>query len=156
MIIAVPAVSQYIFGSRSSSFATTAKKLIDTARADITDMEYSVNNKDYTYYIPTSCLETENGDKTPYGTMQDSYVVVTYKDGKNNYYYTGMDDSGHGILLTYSENISGDSVTTDLASISNRIGIGDRSKIFVYSTACDGSRTEYDAASYIEEYGTLK
>ena len=129
MIIAIPAVTKNISDSRATTFIDTANKFIDVAIADITALDYSVTNKDYTYYIPTKCLKTENNaNESPYGKFVKSYVVVTYnKDtGKNDYYFTAIDETGHGILLTARDNLTEDSIKTDLIDIDNKIGVGDR------------------------------
>ena len=156
MVIAVPAVTEQISGSRKSSYITTAKKFIDATLDEITDMEYSVSSEDYTYYIPTECLKAQNGEKSAYGNFLDSYVVVTYKDGKNYFYYTGVDDTQHGILLTYRDELEEDSIKSDLAAISTRVGVGTRNKIYVYSKQCNGKRTEYSATTHIDEFGSLQ
>ena len=84
MIIAVPSVTEYINGSRDFSFVKTANKFIEEAMNEITAMEYSVSNEKYTYYIPTKCLDMDSKtDESAYGDLVDSYVVVTYEDGKN-------------------------------------------------------------------------
>ncbi len=155
MIIAVPAVTEHINGSRKSSFITTAKKFIDATIDEVADMEYSVSNENYTYYIPTKCLNAKNGDTSAYGKFTDSYVVVTYQGGKNYYYYTGVDETHHGILLTYKEELTEDRIKSDISGISDRIGVGSRTKIFVYSSSCNGQRTEYDAVTNIEDLDNL-
>ena len=152
MIIAVPAVTQYITNSRNFSFAKTADKYIEIAMADITGLEYSVSNENFTYYIPTKCLETDGNTKeTSYGKILDSYVVVTFQDGKNDFYYTGRDDSGHGFLLTYRDDLNEDRMKTDLTTIDTTIGIGDREEIFIYASTCDKSRNRVDATYKIPD-----
>ena len=171
MIIAVPAVTQYIQGARGFSFSKTANKYIEIAMAEVTSLEYKVSNDKYTYYIPTNCLETDNLEyetiineegheerraKTPYGTVKESYVVVTYKDGTNYYYYTGRDSSGHGFLLTYRDLINEDNLKTDLPHIDTTIGVGDREEVYVYSSACDFTREKYTATYNIPDKGKLE
>lgn len=153
MIIAIPSVSEYISNSRDSSFITSAEKFIDAAIADINAREYLVTNPDYTYYIPTKCLQTDNGDESPYGTWEQSYVVVTYKNTKNYYYFVGRDSSDHGILLTNRELLKTDLIKTGMTSIDTNVGIGGRTKIFIYSDSCDGKRNETTATSNIDELG---
>ncbi len=153
MIIAVPAVSTYIAGSRDSEFSTSALKFIDAARLAVTNREFRIKSEDFTYYIPTKCLDAENGNTTSYGELVDSYVVVTLKDGKYDYYYTGRDTSNHGILLTYSELIDEDSVKTNITKIDTTIGIGNRTQNYTFKTTCDGTMNRaVDAPERIEEH----
>ena len=157
MIIAVPSVTEYIIGSRDFSFVKTADKFIEEAMNEITAMEYSVSNENYTYYIPTKCLETDSdASKTAYGELLDSYVVVTYENGKNEYYYTGIDSSGHGILLAHRSLLSEDLLKTGLKNIDNRVGIGDRQEVYIYSSSCDKTREKYHRTSHIEEKSKLE
>ena len=155
MIIAVPAVSSNISESRDSEFANSALKFIDAARIDITNFEYSIKDENHTYYIPTKCLETENGDVTSYGNLMQSYVVVTVKDGKYDYYYTGRDSSNHGILLTYSGLIDKYSVKSNVKSINTNVGVGSRTKIYIFSDACTKTKTEKSASKRITEKKNL-
>ena len=154
MIIAVPSVTQYITGSRNFSFSKTADKYIEIAMEEITGLEYNVSNEKYTYYIPTSCLETDGNTKeTGYGKLLDSYVVVTFQDGKNDFYYTGRDDSNHGILLTYRGELDEDKVQTDITTIDTTIGVGNRSDVYIYAATCDKSRNRVEA-TYTIPYKT--
>ena len=52
MLIAIPAVTNYISDSRKSAFLSSINKYIDIAIDDVTSLEYSVSNPEYTYYIP--------------------------------------------------------------------------------------------------------
>ena len=152
MIIAIPSVTSYISGSRDSSYITTAQKFIEEAMNEVTSYEYSVSNKDYTYYIPTKCLDTQNDVyESPYGDFVKSYVVVTFDNGKNEYYYTGFDETGHGILLTYSNKLEESIIKTDLKSIDVTIGIGNREEIYLYSETCDKTRTKLTKTSSIND-----
>ena len=156
MIIAVPAVSKYILESRETTYVNSIKKFFEVAAAEITASEYSVSNEEYTYYIPTKCLETDNNlDESPYGKFVKSFVVVTYVDGKNDYYYTGFDETGHGVLLTYKDSIKESSIKTGINSIDTKVGIGNREYIYTYSDSCDRSRTKVAATSQIPERGNL-
>ena len=157
MIIAIPSVTEYISGSRDNSFLTTVEKYIDAAIVEITNFEFSVNNEGTTYYIPTKCLEMEtDNNKSPYGEWKESYVVVTHTPEKNQYYYTGRDSSNHGILLTHRDLLSTDEIKTDIKSINTGIGVGNRTKIVIYSDKCDGTRSESVATKKISENGKLE
>ena len=154
MLIAIPAVTRSIGESRDNAYISTADKFIESAIGEVTSFEYSVSNEDYTYYIPTKCLDTENDvTESPYGEFVDSYVVVTNNSSKNDYYYTGYDESGHGILLTYRSLLEESIIKTDLRSIDTTVGVGNRQYTYVYSSSCNKTGERKDAQSFISERG---
>ena len=156
MIIAIPAVSKNISDSRDTTYITTVNKLLDATLNEITGMEYSVSNKNMTYYIPTNCIDTESNTKeSPYGDFVKSYAVVTYDGSKHDYYYTGFDETGHGILLTYRDKLDESVIKTDMNSIDTSIGVGERPYVFVYNTTCDKTGERFIAHDPIEERGIL-
>lgn len=151
MLIAIPAISKNVSDSRKAEFAESSIKLIEAARIAITAKEYNASNPEYTYYIPTKCLDAENGNTTSYGDLVKSYVVVTYQDDKYEYYYTGYTESGAAIKLTHSSLINEESIKFDTNSIRTDVGIGSRTKIYTYSDACTGSRVQSTAGTTIAE-----
>ncbi len=155
MIIAVPAVTRHINDSRKSTFVNSAKKFMDAALDEVTDMEYSLTNPDYTYYIPTKCLNAQNGEISAYGELIESYVVVTYNNGKNDYYYTGYDDTYHGVLLTYRDILDEDRVESNIKGIDTTVGVGSRHYIYIYSSDCNKVGEKRNATRNIPENGEL-
>ncbi len=154
MIIALPAVTSYLGGSRNAAYISTVNKYIDTTIGEVSSFEYSIKNKDYTYYIPTKCLDIENDiTESPYDEFSESYVVVTKNDDKNDYYYTGYDLSGHGILLTYRDLLEESVIKTDIRSVDTTIGVGTRPFTYVYSDTCDKTGIKQDVTSSIDEKG---
>ena len=99
MIIAIPSVTTYINNSRKSAYVNTAREIISGARNFVNEGKISMYDPNATYYIKSSCINTENGQKTPYGEFVDNetYVVVTF-DGKGyDYYWVSRDTSGTGV-----------------------------------------------------------
>ena len=142
LIIAIPAVSKNIMDSRDSSYVASIKKYIEAARNEVTGYEYIVNDPDTTYYIPTKCLAVENGEKSPYGNMEESYVVViTEKDGTHKYYYVGRDDTNHGMSLTSSDQLDEDNLKSNISKVETNQNIDGREKIVVYSLTCDKNQS---------------
>ena len=145
MIIAIPSVTKYISDSRKSSYVDSVKGMINGATNLVNTGKLQMFDPNSTYYIPTSCIKSENGFTSPYGEFtESSYIVVTF-DGKGyNYYYTGLDESGHGILLTNVDLLNEDSIITDLKSIDDKITIGERENVVIFkSPECDGTKEEY-------------
>ena len=117
MIIAIPSVTKYINDSRKSSYVNTAKEIIAGAKNLVNEGKLGMYDTETTYYIPVSCIRTENGAKSPYGefTNGKTYVVVTY-DGKGyDYYWLSLDETGQGIKtpVAYDE-LDEDDIMSDI------------------------------------------
>ena len=136
MIIAIPAVTEYISSSRKSAYITTASRYIDGVRNKINAAEIPVYDKETTYYIPGSCVSMEKGGKSPYGDWKEYYVVVTYDGTGYDYYWTSRDETNTGIYLTYQDLLDVDRIENNVTSISTNIGVGDREKILLLKDSC--------------------
>ena len=97
MIIAIPSVTTYISNSRKSSYIDTAKNIVSGTRNLVNEGKLEMYDTNTSYYIPVSCIKTENGTKTPYGEFDHAYVIVTYDGNGYNYYWTSRDTSGQGV-----------------------------------------------------------
>lgn len=139
VIIAIPAVTKYIEGSRRSAYIDTAKQIISGARNMVNDGKMDLYNTDVTYYVPISCIKSENDKKSINGKFTLAYVGVVY-DGKGfNYYWTSVDGEGEGIKeLTSYDELDEDDIESgiQLSDIDTSISIGGRSKTFVYNNDC--------------------
>ncbi len=154
MIIAMPAVTEYISSSRKSAYITTATRYIDGVRNKVNAAEIPVYDIETTYYIPGSCVSMEKGGKSPYGDWKEYYVVVTYDGTGYDYYWTSRDETNTGIYLTYQDLLDVDRIENDVTSISTSIGVGDREKILVLKDSCDINDAEEMLATVnIEEKG---
>ncbi len=155
MIIAIPAVTEYISSSRKSAYITTASRYIDGVRNKINAAEIPVYDKETTYYIPGSCVSMEKGGYSPYGDWEEYYVVVTYDGTGYDYYWTSRDETNTGIYLTYQDLLDVDRIENNVTSISTNIGVGDREKILVLKDSCSiNDAEELVATSSIPEKGT--
>ena len=97
MIIAIPSVTSYINNSRKSAYVDTAKEIISGARNFVNEGKLEMFDTETTYYIPASCISTENGQKSPYGEFDKAYVLVTYNGQGYNYYWVSRDVAGIGV-----------------------------------------------------------
>ncbi len=155
MIIAIPAVTEYISSSRKSAYVTTASRYIDGLRNKVNAAEIPVYDIDTTYYIPGSCVSMEKGGTSPYGDWEEYYVVVTYDGTGYDYYWTSRDESNTGIYLTYQDLLDVDRIENNVTSISTNIGVGDREKILLLKDSCSiNDAEELVATSSIPEKGT--
>jgi len=115
MIIAIPSVTSYINNSRKSAYVDTAKEIVAGARNLVNEGKLEMFDTNTTYYIPTSCIKTENAQKSPYGEFDKAYVLVTY-DGKGyNYYWVSRDETGQGVPDPIAiENLDEDDIVSDI------------------------------------------
>ena len=155
MIIAIPAVTEYISSSRKNAYVTTASRYIDGVRNKVNAAEIPVYDKETTYYIPGSCVSMEKGETSPYGDWEEYYVVVTYDGTSYDYYWTSRDVTNTGIYLTYQDLLDVDRIENNVTSISTNIGVGDREKILLLKDSCSiNDAEELIATSSIPEKGT--
>ena len=86
MLIAIPSVSGYITSSRKNAYADTIHKVVDGAVVKVNDGDYDITDPDTTYYVHVKNIDLENGSlKSPYGDIEDAYVVVTYDGDEDSY-----------------------------------------------------------------------
>ena len=155
MIIAIPSVTEYISSSRKNAYVTTAGQYISGARNKVNAAEIPMFNTEATYYIPTSCISLEKGGGSPFGDIEEGYVVVTYDGYGYDYYFTVRDSSNQGILLTDDDLLSIERVETGITDINELIGIEGREVILI-SEDCKESFTEHVAVDTIPENGKLE
>ena len=133
MLIAIPSVTTYINNSRKETYVNTIQELIKGTVVKVNSGESDIFDTDTTYYIPTSAIKLENGDaQSPYGELDDAYVVVTYNGDDYDYYFVGKDEKNMGIEeITKGENITKDSIK-EVGSVDKTVGIEGKSKIIVF------------------------
>lgn len=139
MIIAIPSVTKYINDSRKSSYVDTAHELVSGARNLVNEGKLEMYDTDTVYYIPTTCIKTENASKSPYGEFETAYVIVTYDGRGYDYYWESIDDTGTGMSKPICEKyLDNDMIETDLntSDIKSNYSIGGRKKTRVYNSNC--------------------
>ena len=157
MIIAVPGVTEYISNSRKNAYITTIQNYIDGARNKVNSGEFSIYDKEATYYIPTSCIPLEKGGDSPFGELEESYVVVTYSGNGYDYYYTGRDSANYGVLLTYQNLLEVDYLKVGREELDLDVGVGNRETIIEYQKSCkNNDYIERNANKVIKEKGSLE
>ena len=99
LIIGIPAITKYLDSSRSESYVATAKNIMNAARNLVNEGKISFFDTNVSYYIPTTCIKSENSNSSPYGEFEPAYVIVNYaEDGKGfEYYWVSRDVEGFGV-----------------------------------------------------------
>ncbi len=151
MIIAIPSVTTYISNSRKSSYINTAKEIIAGTRTFVNEGKLEMYDTSAMYYIPTTCINTENGARSPYGDFEDkgAYVGVTF-DGKGySYYWISNDTSGQGIdEVTPLNELDEEKIVSNIKAgvIEEKVketAMDGRTRIVVYNGDCTGKIGEY-------------
>ncbi len=156
MIIAIPSVTKYISDSRKSAYVNTAKNIMDETRNLVNEGKLGMYDMGATYYIPASCIHTENGLTSPYGDFVRVYVAVTYLGKGYNYYFTSIDNSGIGVKSLQSyDKLSIDHIETDLKEedIKTNVGIDGKNNIYVFNSDCTGKDSVEIGGTYSSSTG---
>ncbi len=132
MIVAIPAVTEYISESRDNTYVTTVKNLVGGARNKVNEGKLEMYDEYSTYYLPYNIVSTEVDAKTPYGEFEEAYIVATYNGEGYDYYFTGYDKSHKGIYLTYSDNLTTDRLITGVESIDTDVAICGKENIVIF------------------------
>ena len=147
MIIAIPSVTTYISNSRKSAYVNTAKEIVSGTRNLVNEGKLEMYDSNTTYYIPVSCIKTENGSKTPYGEFETdgAYVGVTFDGNGYSYYWISNDTSGQGVkVLTPVNELDEDDIDSGIQSgeikeIVQTTGIDGKNNILIYNSDCTGT-----------------
>ena len=143
MIIAIPSVTSYINNSRKSANVDTAKEIIVGARNFVNEGKVPMYDTSATYYIKSSCISTENGQKSPYGDFVDdeTYVIVIYDGSGYDYYWVSRDTTGQGVSTPIAlKDLDEDDIKSDIALgtiIPTKIS-DDKSNVQVINATCNG------------------
>ncbi len=160
MIIAIPSVTSYISDSRKNAYVDTAKEIVGGARNLVNSGDLGMYDTNSTYYIPSSCIQTENASKSPYGEFTQAYVGVIYDGQGYKYYWISVDDAGQGVKkvtpieILESNNIESDLTSEEIENTVKTTGVGERTNILILE--CNGSWNEpYAAEEFISEDGIV-
>ena len=129
MLIAIPSVTRYISDSRKNSYIDTARQIVKGAIPMVNSGELDVYDTNTTYYIPASCVPTENAMSSPYGEFDKAYVIVGYTGEGYEYYWASVDTAHQGIEMKAYNKLSKSDVKPNIETIEPNVGIGDRENI---------------------------
>ena len=148
VLIAIPSVTKVINDSRKETYIDTVKKYVNGATILVNSGgDISFYDQNTTMYIPTYCIPTENGNKSPFGEFDPGYVVVIFTGSGYKYYWTGRDTASMGIYLSNADKLNEKLILTGVEVIDNTIGIGDRDNILVINDTCRTSGIETISAT---------
>ena len=149
MLIAIPSVTRYINESRKDTYIDTARQIVKGAIPLVNSGELDVYDTNTTYYIPASCIPTENSMSSPFGEFEQAYVIVGYTGEGYVYYWASVDKAHQGIEMKEYNKLTKSDVKPNIESIDTTLGIGSRTDIkildedecqsFVEGTSSGGS-----------------
>ena len=154
MIVAIPAVTSYISGSRKSAYVDTAKEISNGAKNAVNEGKLGMYDTDTTYYIESDYIKTENASKSPYGEFVKAYTIVTFDGRGYTYYWTSVDDAGQGVKgVIRLDDLNEDHIESDIktSDIQPNVSIGNRSKIVIIKK--DGTKEFGEVVYNIPETG---
>lgn len=119
MLIAVPAVSKYIFRSDRAVYASNILAYVETIQGKYEMKDYGPFLKDGEIMIvPIEHIILEKGDNTntPYGEydFDRSYVLIAAERNGYSYYATVIDSYGAGVINVAANEISEDKVDEEI------------------------------------------
>ena len=154
MIIAIPAVTSVVDDSKFTAYVDTAKSVIDGVVVLKNNDTLKMHDQKASYYIPASCVTTENGTKSPYGEFTVAYVIVNYNGvGKeNDYYWISRDEEGIGVKNPVKrDDLTEDSLTDEIEEdFFSMVPVNNRLYTIVYNEDCTSSTKSESVAVTFE------
>ena len=129
MLIAIPSVTRQISDSRKNAYVDTARQIVKGAIPMVNGGELDMYDTNTTYYIPASCVPTENNFSSPFGDFKDAYVIVGYTGEGYVYYWASVDEAKQGIEMKEYNKLAKNDVKPNMEDVDTTLGIGSRTDI---------------------------
>ena len=134
MLIAIPSVTRQIADSRKNAYVDTARQIVKGAIPLVNGGELDVYDMNTTYYIPASCIPTENSKSSPFGEFNQAYVIVGYTGEDYVYYWASVDKAHQGIEMKEYNKLTKSDVKSNMESVDTTLGIGSRTNVKILDT----------------------
>ena len=126
---------------RKKTYSETIKEIMNSAKTMVEEKtpesEERYNNVDTTYYISTRCIKGQEKTNSPFGDLDNAYVVTALEEEKNVYYFVGYDSKGYGFAnMTSLEKINEDNIRSKIKEVNFDKGIGARTRVVIYDSNC--------------------
>ena len=131
MLIAIPSVTRQISDSRKNAYVDTARQIVKGAIPMVNSGELDMYDTNTTYYIPASCIPTENNFSSPFGEFKDAYVIVGYTGEGYVYYWASVDEAKQGIEFKEYNQLTKNDIKPNMDVVDKTIGIGSRTDIMI-------------------------
>ena len=139
MTIAIPSITYAINNSRKEVYIKNALKVISQAKITILeDNNYSqfLYDEDTTVYLHVNNVKLETGQISPFGELEDAYVVLAFNGGRKetpfDFYWVSKDIHGNRIDLTAEDELDVKDIYNNKGrKLNNKAPIGVRNKIVI-------------------------
>lgn len=111
LLIALPNITSILTRSKNDQYLTDAKKMVTSTEYEIRKGTINKPATNQLIKVTLNYLDTGDIDVSPDGdeyNLNNSYVIIARKDGYLKYYVNLVTDSGKGISLVDSEELSSD------------------------------------------------
>lgn len=138
MMVAVPAVSEYILRSDDASYASDVKAFIEDIKSAYQMKEYGeLVKSDEVMIVPIENVEFEKGnsEESPYGKYikSKSYIIIIPENNGYHFYANIVDESGTGVVMKQDNELNKEAVEKNITSkINNWESYIEASNVFNY------------------------
>ena len=111
LLIALPNISAILTRSKNDSYLADAKKLVTSTEYEIRKGTINKPASNQLVKVTLNYLDTGDIETSPEGeeyNLNNSYVIIARVDGYLKYYVNLVTDTGKGISLVDSEELSSD------------------------------------------------
>lgn len=144
------------FASKQREYVSIAKKLMNNIGRVVERNNIKARDVNTTYYIPASCVEYLEKQKTPFGDLNEAYVIVTYNGSSHKYYWISKDSASFGVKqITSYDELSINDIKSNIDEIRTDIGIDERENIVVYNNDCSSSNKKLAYSFYNSKTGLI-
>ena len=138
MLIAIPNVSQYVLGSRKSSFAGNAHAYIETARAEYEGKDYGpFLEDDEIMIVPIAVIQLDKNDSgsSPFGEydFDRSYILIVPERNAFEYYATIKDVKNNAVVMRPYNELDRDVVEDNVTNIDKWSKYAGTNNAFVFN-----------------------
>ena len=158
-LVIIGAVIYYVvpsFASKQKGYVSVAKKLMDNIGSIVERNGIKARDINTTYYIPASCVEYLEKQKTPFGDLNEAYVIVTFNGSSHKYYWVSKDSANYGVqeIKSYDQ-LTIDDIKANIDEIRTDISIDERENIVIYNNDCSSSIKKLAYSFYDSKTGRL-
>ena len=126
LLIAVPTISNYIAGSRKTTYVNQMRQMVNTVATSISAMKLPYNiEKNEGIIVPFAQINLEKGgEKSPYSAFEhdNCFVLAVYNGKTYDYYVSALDTTKHGVKLTEEKGLTESSIV-EITDTSNMLSL---------------------------------
>ena len=156
LIILGTAIYYYVpsITSKKEEYISIAKNLMDSVENFAKRGNIKVKDTTITYYIPASCVSFHDELKTPYGNLDEAYVIIIYNGKGYKTYWISKDSNKVGVPeITAYKDLNLDNIKHNINELNTNIAIDDKENIVVFNKDCSKSEKHLAYSFYNSKTG---